>query len=104
EDCRCSLAAYLAGQTLDIFVFHHLRQGQWWKAPLISSILAASLDSFLFFALAFAGTEVEWVGLCAGDTAVKLVIVLFGLTIYCKVAQRMSPSLGEGEMEGTERV
>ena len=84
-----SLLAYVAGQAMDISVFHHLRRGAWWKAPLISSCLAVSVDSLLFFALAFAGTGVNWVPLCAGDTAVKLFIVLFGLTFYRRMTLKM---------------
>jgi len=64
--------AFLVGQLLDITVFNRLRQGSWWKAPFAASALGSMVDTALFFSLAFAGTDVPWLSLGAGDLCVKL--------------------------------
>lgn len=76
-DARIALAsgtAFLTAQLMDILVFDKLRQQSWWKAPFIAGWLAALLDTFLFFGVAFAGTQVPWVTLALGDLGVKLLI------------------------------
>ena len=45
--------AFLAAQTLDVSVFDRLRDGAWWRAPLVSTVLGSALDTALFFTLAF---------------------------------------------------
>lgn len=77
-----SLSAFLICQILDAVVFDKLRQGMWWKAPVISTLLAGFLDTFLFFAIAFAGTEVPWRTLILGDVAVKYAVSLLLVPIY----------------------
>ena len=46
----------------------------WWQTPLISSTVASTLDTALFFSLAFAFTEVPWVTLAIGDYGAKLAV------------------------------
>lgn len=48
--------AFLAAQLTDVLVFDRLRQGSWWRAPLASSFVGASLDTALFFTIAFSGS------------------------------------------------
>lgn len=72
-------SAFLLAQLLDVTVFDRLRRLRWWQAPLISSTLASTLDTLVFFALAFAGTAVPWVTLALGDYAVKLLVALIML-------------------------
>jgi uncharacterized PurR-regulated membrane protein YhhQ (DUF165 family) len=69
-------SAFLVAQLLDITVFDRLRRMAWWQAPLFSSVIASALDTALFFALAFAGTDVPWVTLAMGDYLVKLLVAL----------------------------
>ncbi len=64
--------AFLIAQLMDVLIFDRLRQATWWKAPFISSALASFFDTLLFFALAFAFTEVDWIKLALGDYAAKL--------------------------------
>ena len=45
--------AFLVGQLLDIQIFQKLRNGSWWRAPLVSSSLGSVVDTALFFTLAF---------------------------------------------------
>lgn len=97
--------AFLNGQLLDIFVFNRYRNSRgWWKAPFFSALIGSTLDSIIFFTIAFAGvlTFLEpsndvgwagglvplldrgpvaplWVSLATADWMVKLMIALFGL-------------------------
>lgn len=48
-------AAFLAAQSLDVAVFNRLRQGSWWRAPLTSTLVSSTLDTVIFFSIAFAG-------------------------------------------------
>ena len=66
--------AFLLSQWLDISVFDRLRRGTWWRAPLTATLLAAVLDTAVFWSLAFAGTEGPWVTWALGDLGVKLVL------------------------------
>lgn len=62
--------AFLSAQLLDISVFNRLRQGSWWRAPLVSTLAGSSLDTALFFTIAFSaaltflepGNDVGWAG------------------------------------------
>ena len=50
-----SATAFIISHLLDISIFNYLRQEKWWKAPLISSIIGSSLDTLIFFFVAFSG-------------------------------------------------
>jgi len=63
--------AFLVAQLCDVYVFDRLRRRSWWQAPLGSSAIAATLDTALFFSLAFYGTAVPWVTLGMGDVLAK---------------------------------
>lgn len=52
--------AFLAGQLLDVTVFDKLRRTAWWRAPFLSSMLGSSVDTVLFFTLAFSSTFI-WI-------------------------------------------
>ncbi len=47
-------SAFLLAQLLDISIFNKLRVGTWWRAPLVSSLLGSTLDTIIFFTMAFA--------------------------------------------------
>ena len=66
--------AFLLSQWLDIGVFHRLRSGLWWRAPLVATLAAAVLDTAVFWGIAFAGSDLPWVTWAAGDLAVKLAV------------------------------
>ena len=101
--------AFLAAQLLDISIFHRLRDGAWWKAPMFSSLVSSALDTAIFFSMAFAaplavldtmfgredgslafpapllgvGPEVElWTSLALGDFVVKLILAVLMLAPY----------------------
>lgn len=71
--------AFLLAQLLDVYVFDRLREGAWWRAPIVSSVLGSAVDTALFFGLAFAGTGVPWISLGLGDFGVKLLIAAAAL-------------------------
>ena len=72
-------SAFLIAQLLDIQVFDRLRKKVWFVAPLISSVIGSSTDTFLFFSIAFYGTGVNWVTLSLGDLFVKIFVALMML-------------------------
>ena len=45
--------AFLVAQMLDVSIFNLLRNGAWWRAPLASTIIGSSVDTALFFSIAF---------------------------------------------------
>jgi uncharacterized integral membrane protein (TIGR00697 family) len=96
--------AFLTAQLLDVAIFDRLRGGKWWQAPVFSSIIGSSVDTALFFSIAFSGTltfiepgnDVSWAGemlpllgagpvvplwvsLAVADWGVKLAIALLAL-------------------------
>ena len=99
--------AFLCAQLLDISVFNRLRHGNWWKAPLVSTLVSSTLDTAIFFTIAFSaaltvlepGNDVSWatapmpllglgpeapfwVSLAIGDWLVKLVMALVALVPF----------------------
>ena len=101
--------AFLVAQLLDISIFHRLRNGAWWQAPMFSSLVSSALDTMIFFSLAMApafvvldtlfgmedsslafpapllgvGAEVElWQSLALGDFLVKLLLAVILLAPY----------------------
>tara|TARA_B100001996_G_C18657269_1_gene591686 strand:- start:225 stop:779 length:555 start_codon:yes stop_codon:yes gene_type:complete len=68
--------AFLIGQLLDVQVFDILRKKKWFVAPLVSSIIGSTVDTFLFFSISFYATGISWVTLSFGDLAVKLFVTL----------------------------
>lgn len=106
--------AFLMAQLLDVSLFNALRNGRWWRAPLLSSLAGSALDTVIFFSLAFAplfgaldfggedgslgfgvpllgvGAEVPlWVSLALGDFLVKIAVGLMMLLPYAAIAPRL---------------
>jgi queuosine precursor transporter len=48
-----SAVAFAVGQMLDATIFDRMRHQAWWRPPFISSLVASSIDTVLFFSLAF---------------------------------------------------
>jgi uncharacterized integral membrane protein (TIGR00697 family) len=107
--------AFLSAQLLDVAVFDRLRKGRWWTAPLTSTLLGSTLDTALFFTIAFSaslaflepandvswatemlpllglGPEVPlWVSLATADWLVKLTLALLALIPFRLIAARAS--------------
>ncbi|MDQ7070988.1 MAG: queuosine precursor transporter [Rhodobacterales bacterium] len=62
--------AFLTAQLVDIKIFNRLREGKWWRAPLASTLVGSSLDTAIFFSIAFSASlifieplnDVSWAG------------------------------------------
>ena len=68
--------AFLIAQLLDVQIFDNLRKKKWFIAPLTSSLIGSTVDTFLFFSISFYGTDVPWFTLALGDLAVKILVAL----------------------------
>lgn len=102
-----SAIAFLVAQLIDVSIFAALRSGAWWRAPLTSTIIGSTLDTAIFFSIAFSGTlsfihpatDVSWaseplpilgigpvaplwVSLAIADWTVKLGIALLALVPF----------------------
>ncbi len=82
--------AFLFAQIMDIAVFNRWRRQSWWKAPLIGSLVASVVDTAVFFFLAFAGSDMNWLMLAAGDLAVKAAMAALLLAPYRALLPRLS--------------
>jgi uncharacterized PurR-regulated membrane protein YhhQ (DUF165 family) len=71
--------AFLIAQLLDVQIFDRLRKKKWFVAPLTSSLIGSTVDTFLFFSVAFYGTGVPWVTLSFGDLSIKVFVALIML-------------------------
>ena len=68
--------AFLVAQLLDVQIFDKLRKREWFIAPLTSSLIGSTVDTFLFFSISFYATGIPWVTLSLGDLAVKILVAL----------------------------
>ena len=80
--------AFLVAQLIDVNIFDKLRNKIWYTAPLVSSLIGSTIDTFLFFSISFYGTEINWVTLSCGDLFVKIFVALtmlipFRLLLSC---------------------
>jgi uncharacterized integral membrane protein (TIGR00697 family) len=71
--------AFLIAQLLDVQIFDRLRKKKWYVAPLTSSLIGSTVDTFLFFSVSFYGTGVPWVTLSFGDLTIKVFVALIML-------------------------
>ena len=69
-------AAFLVAQLIDVSIFDRLRKRIWFIAPLASSFIGSSIDTFLFFSISFYGTGINWITLSFGDLFVKIFVAL----------------------------
>jgi uncharacterized integral membrane protein (TIGR00697 family) len=107
--------AFLTAQLLDVAIFDRLRSGAWWRAPLASTLIGSTIDTALFFTIAFSAslvwiepandvswaTEVLpllgvgpmaplWVSLAVADWIVKLSLALGALVPFRIIVLRMT--------------
>jgi hypothetical protein len=106
--------AFLTAQLLDVSIFDRLRSGPWWRAPLASTLVGSSVDTVLFFTIAFSGMLVWiepgndvswanealpllgigpvvplWASLALADWGVKLVLALAALVPFRLIVGRL---------------
>lgn len=111
--------AFLTAQLLDVAIFDRLREdrhgGAWWRAPLASTLVGSSVDTALFFTIAFStsltflepsgdvtwaaeilpvlgmGPEAPlWVSLALADWMVKLALALLALAPFRVIVKKMT--------------
>jgi len=107
--------AFLCAQMLDVSIFDRLRGGVWWRAPLASTLVGSSVDTALFFAIAFSasltfiepGNDISWAGealpllgfgpiaplwvsLAIADWSVKLALALVALAPFRAIVRKMT--------------
>ena len=68
--------AFIIAQLLDVQIFDQLRKKKWYIAPLTSSLIGSTVDTFLFFSISFYGTGIPWITLSLGDLTVKIFVAL----------------------------
>ena len=113
-----SATAFLVAQLLDIAVFNRLRAGSWWRAPLLSTLVSSTIDTVIFFCLAFSatlafiepGNDVSWasqavpmlgsgpmvplwVSLALADWGVKLLLAIVALLPFRMAVTRLTARL-----------
>ena len=106
--------AFLTAQLLDVSVFNSLRGGAWWRAPLASTLIGSSVDTAIFFTVAFSGAlaflepanDVSWAGevlpllglgpqvplwvsLAVADWGVKLALAILALVPFRLITRRL---------------
>jgi uncharacterized integral membrane protein (TIGR00697 family) len=107
--------AFLTAQLLDIAIFDRLRSGAWWRAPVVSSVIGSSVDTALFFTIAFSaqlaflepGNDVSWanealpllglgpvaplwVSLAVADWGVKLALAVIALVPFRLIVRQLT--------------
>ena len=105
--------AFLVAQMLDVSIFSALKSGKWWRAPLASSIIGSTVDTALFFTIAFSSTLIFlepandvtwanevlpmlgfgpaaplWMSLAVADWSVKLALALVALIPFKAITTR----------------
>lgn len=106
--------AFLTAQLLDVAIFSALRNGKWWRAPLASTLIGSTVDTALFFSIAFSAglsfvepaNDVTWAGeilpilgfgpagplwvsLAIADWSVKISLALIALVPFRIITARM---------------
>ena len=85
--------AFIVAQLIDVNIFDKLRKKKWFIAPLISSLIGSTIDTFLFFSISFYGTGISWLTLSIGDLLVKIfvaIIMLIPFRIFLSYFQASS--------------
>ena len=83
--------AFLVAQLLDVQIFHKLRKKEWFVAPLTSSLIGSTIDTFIFFSISFYGTGIPWITLSLGDLSVKIFVALMMLVPFRLLLKTLKP-------------
>ena len=84
-------AAFLVAQLLDVQIFDKLRKKEWFVAPLTSSLIGSTIDTFIFFSISFYGTGIPWITLSLGDLSVKIFVALMMLIPFRLLLKTLRP-------------
>ena len=83
--------AFLTAQLIDVQIFDNLRKKKWFIAPLSSSMIGSTVDTFLFFSISFYGTSIPWFTLALGDLGVKIFVALMMLIPFRLLLKTFKP-------------
>ena len=83
--------AFLVAQLLDVQIFDKLRKKEWFVAPLTSSLIGSTIDTFIFFSISFYGTGIPWITLSLGDLSVKIFVALIMLVPFRLLLKTLKP-------------
>ena len=83
--------AFLVAQLLDVQIFDKLRKKEWFVAPLTSSLIGSTIDTFIFFSISFYGTGIPWITLSLGDLSVKIFVALMMLVPFRLLLKTLKP-------------
>ena len=83
--------AFLTAQLLDVQIFDSLRRKKWFVAPLTSSLIGSTVDTFIFFFISFYGTNVPWFTLALGDLGVKIFVAMIMLIPFRLLLKTFKP-------------
>ena len=83
--------AFLIAQLLDVQIFDRLRKKKWFVAPLTSSLIGSTIDTFIFFSISFYGTDIPWITLSLGDLSVKIFVALMMLIPFRLLLKTLKP-------------
>lgn len=106
--------AFLTAQLLDVAVFDRLREGVWWQAPFVSTLIGSAVDTAIFFTVAFSAwlafvepaNDVSWandtlpllgtgpvlplwMSLALADWGVKLGIAVLALVPFRLIVEKL---------------
>ena len=84
--------AFLVAQLIDVQIFDKLRKKKWFVAPLTSSFIGSTVDTFLFFSISFYATGIPWVTLSLGDLTVKIFVALVMLIPFRLLLGTLKPA------------
>jgi uncharacterized integral membrane protein (TIGR00697 family) len=110
--------AFLTAQLIDVGIFDRLREGVWWRAPVVSTLIGSTIDTALFFSIAFSSWLVVlepandvswanemlpmlgwgpmaplWMSLAAADWCVKVLIAMIALIPFRLIVARLTASV-----------
>ena len=83
--------AFLTAQLLDVQIFDNLRRKKWFVAPLTSSLIGSTVDTFIFFFISFYETDVPWFTLALGDLSVKIFVAMIMLIPFRLLLKTFKP-------------
>ena len=83
--------AFLVAQLLDVQIFDKLRKKEWFVAPLTSSLIGSTIDTFIFFSISFYGTGIPWITLSLGYLSVKIFVALMMLIPFRLLLKTLKP-------------
>ena len=83
--------AFIVAQLLDVQIFDKYRKRKWFIAPLTSSLIGSTVDTFLFFSIAFYATGIPWLTLSLGDLTVKIFVALIMLIPFRLLLSTLKP-------------